>query len=86
MNDELVVNELGKQAKCITDHPGFNAICLNIWALQLSAGLYQTRDGTRYRKKALEQVKVNIDFVNDGKPMIEFLFDQRKICQSMRIV
>ena len=55
MNDELVVNELGKQAKCITDHPGFNAICLNIWALQLSAGLYQTRDGTRYRKKALEQ-------------------------------
>ena len=55
MNDELVVNELGKQAKCITDHPGFNAICLNIWALQMSAGLYQTRDGTRYRKKALEQ-------------------------------
>ena len=65
MNDESVVKELGKQAKCTTEHPGFNAICLNRWALQLSAGLYQTRDGTRYRKKALEQrYSITLKFVN----------------------
>ena len=57
MNDELAVNKLEKHAKCITDHLGFNSICLNIWALQLSAGLYQMRDGTRYRKKAWNKGK-----------------------------
>jgi hypothetical protein len=36
MQDEEVVNELGKQPKCIIDHPGFNASCLNRWALRLS--------------------------------------------------
>ncbi|XP_028416038.1 uncharacterized protein LOC114539600 [Dendronephthya gigantea] len=54
MQDEVVVSQLGKQPNCITDHPGFNAVCLNRWSLQLSASQYQTRDGIRYRKKALE--------------------------------
>ncbi len=55
MQDEEVVNELGNQPKCITDHPGFNASCLNRWSLKLSAGQYQMRAGIRYRKGTLEQ-------------------------------
>ena len=41
----------GKGAlKCITDHPGFPAVCLNEWSLEIAADNYKTRDGRRYRQ------------------------------------
>ncbi|XP_046862728.1 uncharacterized protein LOC124456292 [Xenia sp. Carnegie-2017] len=55
MQDHMVVSELGRQPKCITEHPGFDAICLNRWALNLAANLYQRQDGVRYHKGFLEQ-------------------------------
>ena len=61
MQDHMVVSELGRQPKCITEHPGFDAICLNRWALNLAANLYQRRDGVRYRKGFLEQRFVTIN-------------------------
>ena len=30
---------------CITDHPGFDAVCLNKWSLELAAANFKTRDG-----------------------------------------
>ena len=35
---------------CITDHPGFEAMCLNKWSLELAAENFKTRDGHRYRQ------------------------------------
>ena len=35
---------------CITNHPGFNAICLNRWALELASDNYRTRGGLKYRQ------------------------------------
>jgi hypothetical protein len=34
--------------KCIIEHPGFQASCLNRWSLELAAGNYKTCDGHRY--------------------------------------
>ena len=34
--------------KCVIEHPGFQASCLNRWSLELAAGNYKTRDGHRY--------------------------------------
>ena len=35
---------------CITQHPGFNAICLNRWALELASDNFITRGGLKYRQ------------------------------------
>ena len=34
--------------KCVVEHPGFQASCLNRWSLELAAGNYKTHDGHRY--------------------------------------
>ena len=34
---------------CITNHPGFEAVCLNKWSLELAAESYKTRGGCRYK-------------------------------------
>ena len=34
--------------KCVTEHPGFQAPCLNQWSLELAAGNYKTCDGHCY--------------------------------------
>ena len=39
-----------KEVICVTDHPAFPAVCLNIWSLELAADNYKTRDGYRYRQ------------------------------------
>ena len=40
--------------KCVTDHPGFEPVCLNKWCLRLSAAKYKTKKGTRYRRAGFE--------------------------------
>ena len=41
--------------KCVIDHPGFQASCLNRWSLELAAGSYKTRDGHRYSQNGSKQ-------------------------------
>ena len=41
--------------KCITDHPGFPAVCLNKWSLEIAAVNYKTRDGRRYRQSGSKE-------------------------------
>ncbi|XP_028401050.1 uncharacterized protein LOC114524123 [Dendronephthya gigantea] len=38
------------QQTCITNHPGFDAICLNRWSLELAADNFKTRTGQKYRQ------------------------------------
>ncbi|CAB3989359.1 Hypothetical predicted protein [Paramuricea clavata] len=37
-------------AKCITQHPGFNCFCLQKWSLKMSADGYKTKSKARYRQ------------------------------------
>ena len=36
-------------AVCITKHPGFNSVCLNIWVLQAAYYIYRQHYGTSAR-------------------------------------
>ena len=40
----------GSQQTCITNHPVFDAICLNRWALELASDRFKTRSGQRYQQ------------------------------------
>jgi len=50
MNSEEVLSDLKAEgisdAKCITQHPGFNAVCLQKWSLKLAADWYKTKSKT----------------------------------------
>ena len=37
-------------AKCITQHSGFNCFCLQKWSLKMSADGYKTKSNARYRQ------------------------------------
>ena len=49
INDELVFRELGCVPSCMTQHPGFRPVCLEIWSLRLASTKYKTRKEQRYR-------------------------------------
>ena len=40
---------------CVIDHPGFPAICLNRWSLELAAENFKTCDGYRYRQSGSKE-------------------------------
>jgi hypothetical protein len=35
---------------CIINHPGFDAICINRWYLELASDNFKTRGGQKYRQ------------------------------------
>lgn len=40
------INELGNSSiHCITEHPGFDAVCLNVWVLQVAYYQYRQQYG-----------------------------------------
>uniref|UniRef100_A0A1X7T1Y1 P2X purinoreceptor 7 intracellular domain-containing protein n=1 Tax=Amphimedon queenslandica TaxID=400682 RepID=A0A1X7T1Y1_AMPQE len=40
------INEVNDtQVKCITEHPGFSAVCLNVWVLQTAYAQYRQQYG-----------------------------------------
>lgn len=44
-NEEAVQIEKIEKPKCITDHPGFKAVCLNVWVLQAAWFQYKQQYG-----------------------------------------
>jgi hypothetical protein len=54
MNSEEVLADLkaegNSDAKCITQHPAFNTVCLQKWSLKLAADNYKTKGKTKYRQ------------------------------------
>ena len=46
--DDLGSQESVDKVVCVTDHPGFPAVCLNRWSLELAGDKFKTRDGHRY--------------------------------------
>ncbi|XP_044169785.1 uncharacterized protein LOC122953852 [Acropora millepora] len=59
MRSELVLQDLAadeqKLLKCITAHPGFNAVCLQKWSLRLAADKYRTKGKQKYRQTGSEE-------------------------------
>ena len=43
LSSNLVVQDIGTPALCITLHPGFPPVCLEKWSLRLTAGKYKTK-------------------------------------------
>ena len=38
--------------KCVTQHPGFNPVCLQKWSLKLAADKYKTKNKTKYMQQS----------------------------------
>ena len=51
---------------CVTNHPGFPAVCLNRWLLELAADMFKTHDGHRYHQIRTKEryVLENLAFCN----------------------
>ena len=54
------VEDLEERGTCITDHPGFAAVCLNVWVLQTAYHPYLQRhhamDGSQIEYKTLIKI------------------------------
>ena len=57
MVSEMVVEDIPSEAvlKCVTEHPGFNAVCLEKWSLCLAAERVRTKEKKRYRQTGSEE-------------------------------
>jgi hypothetical protein len=58
MNCEEVIQDLKAEgvqnAKCVTQHPGFNPVCLQKWSLKMAADRYKTKDKSKYSQTSTE--------------------------------
>lgn len=63
MKSDLVLEDLeaGVTLKCITEHPGFNPVCLQKWSLRLAAAKYKTKGKQQYRQNGSEERLVIAD-------------------------
>lgn len=54
LQDKWVI-ETGEELLCITQHPGFRAVCLERWSLKLAADKYKTLENKRYKNTGEEK-------------------------------
>ena len=58
LNNEEVKQDLEAEGiqlqdvKCVTQHPGFNSICLQKWSLKMAADRYKTKNKSKYVQQA----------------------------------
>ena len=52
MESEEVLQDFppGTTLTCVTEHPGFNPVCLQKWSLKQSAWQYKTKGNRRYKQ------------------------------------
>ena len=56
LQDKQVLDAVGeKPLSCITQHPGFDAACLNRWSLSLAASQFKTRERKVYQRTGSEE-------------------------------
>ena len=53
ISNSEVVEDVG-HVSCVTNHPGFNAVCLSKWSLRLSGEKYKRKGGQRYHQFGYE--------------------------------
>ena len=47
-SQRLLVNYSKPNINCITEHPGFNEVCLNEWVLEVAGLGLKSKNGKRY--------------------------------------
>ena len=54
---DIVLQDLpeGTKLTCITQHPGFNPVCLQKWSLRLAADKYRTKGKKKYGQSGSEE-------------------------------
>ena len=57
MCSDIVLQDIpdGTVLKCVTQHPDFNAVCLEKWSLHMAVKRLKTRDKKRYRQTGSEE-------------------------------
>ncbi len=56
LSSDIVKQELDdEKIVCITQHPGFRAVCLERWSLRMAAWNYKTKGHEKYRQWAGEE-------------------------------
>ena len=55
LNYEDVISETAQPPNCITAHPGFRPVCLELWSLCLAADKYCTKIKREYRQTGSEE-------------------------------
>ena len=59
-----VLNETDGQIPCcITNHPGFQVVCLNKWSLRSASDKYKIKNGKKYQQTGRENKCVLICLV-----------------------
>ena len=54
LQEQRVIEEMGQESAYIAQHPGFAAVCFNVWSLQVSASNF-THHEARYKRTGSEQ-------------------------------
>lgn len=54
LRSEIVLEDIGGDYTCITDHPGFAGVCLHKWSIRMAAPSFKTRDYVSYWQKGSE--------------------------------
>lgn len=57
IKSDLVLQDLAPDVNltCITEHPGFQPVCLQKWSLRLAADKFKTKGKERYRQTGSEE-------------------------------
>ncbi|CAB3983050.1 neurofibromin isoform X4 [Paramuricea clavata] len=70
MNREEVIQDLKAEgvqnAKCVTQHPGFNPVCLQKWSLKMAADRYKTKDKSKYSQTSTENSSECVHLIGDS--------------------
>ena len=65
MSEEVVVDLQAdgiENAKCVTQHPRFNPVCLQKWSLKLAADKYKTKNKKKYSQVGTQNRLDNLYF------------------------
>lgn len=55
LDSEEVQRDVNETLLCVTDHPGFESVCLKKWSLHLAADKYKTIQDRRYDKSGQKE-------------------------------
>ena len=57
MKSDLVLQDIAPDVtlQCVTEHPGFNPVCLQKWSLRLAAAKFKTKGKKQYKQKGSEE-------------------------------
>lgn len=86
IKSDLVLQDLAPDVNltCVTEHPGFQPVCLQKWSLRLAADKFKTKGKERYRQTGSEERWGIFTTVLVG--VIPFRVYQKKLHPSFQVI